>query len=338
MILRLQAAPLAGAYQEEDHWIWCGSVIQGEDKKYHMFASRWSKQVPFTPNWLTHSQIVHAVSETPAGPYRIVEEILRPRGPEYWDGCATHNPTIHKVGDLYVLFYTGMSYRGELGPRGEVSEELRVEARGSQRIGFATATSPNGPWTRSDAPCLEARPGHWDAFMTTNPAPCVLPDGRIHLMYKSTHSNSGPIQYGVAQAASLYAPFERLGADAPITFTDPSLSYEDAYIWHQYGCFHMIFNDLTGKITGEDHAGAYARSEDGIVWELAANPKAYSRTIRWEDGSESLQGSFERPQLLIEEGRPTHLFAATANGPGGFAKATHTWNMVIPLACSPETL
>lgn len=28
---------------------------------------------------------------------------------------------------------------------------------------------------------------------------------------------------------------------------------------------------------------------------------------------------------------PTHLFAATADGPGGFRNADNTWNMVIPL-------
>jgi len=43
------------------------------------------------------------------------------------------------------------------------------------------------------------------------------------------------------------------------------------------------------------------------------------------------QGQFERPQLLIENGRPTHLFAATGDGPGGFDKMSSSWNMVVPL-------
>lgn len=33
-----------------------------------------------------------------------------------------------------------------------------------------------------------------------------------------------------------------------------------------------------------------------------------------------------------EDDRPTNRFAATAEGPGGFDKATYTWNMVIPIA------
>jgi hypothetical protein len=41
----------------------------------------------------------------------------------------------------------------------------------------------------------------------------------------------------------------------------------------------------------------------------------------------------ERPQLLIENGAPTHLFCATAEGPGIDLKdAVRTWNAVIPLA------
>ena len=29
--------------------------------------------------------------------------------------------------------------------------------------------------------------------------------------------------------------------------------------------------------------------------------------------------------------QPTHLFCATADGPGGFRNATRTWNMALPL-------
>lgn len=83
--------------------------------------------------------------------------------------------------------------------------------------------------------------------------------------------------------------------------------------------------------TGEVCAGARALSKDGIAWALAPNPKIYSRTVLWADGTTTVQGSFERPQLLFEDGVPTHLFAATADGPGGFTRANATWNMAVPL-------
>lgn len=327
----LKQAPVDGGFRDDDKWIWCGSVIKGDNNQFHMFASMWEKTVPFTPNWLTNSYVVHAVSKTPEGPYSYESDVLPPRGQEYWDGMMTHNPTIHKWKDKYLLFYTGSTYQAERPSKEPVSKELRFEARSNQRIGMAVASSPNGPWTRPDAPCLDVCLTGWDSFMTTNPAPCVLDNGETYLLYKSTSSNTSPIQYGAARAQSPEHPFERIGPDKPITFKDASIKYEDAYLWHQDGMFRIIFNDMTGKLTGEHHAGAHAVSDDCITWNLCDPPKAYSRTVNWEDGTTTTQGSFERPQLLIQNGIPTHLFAATADGSNGFSNADNTWNMVIPL-------
>ena len=47
---------------------------------------------------------------------------------------------------------------------------------------------------------------------------------------------------------------------------------------------------------------------------------------------ELLLGSLERPQVLFDsEGRPRALFAAAADGPGGFQNASNTWNQVFLL-------
>ncbi|HEX3086046.1 MAG TPA: GDSL-type esterase/lipase family protein, partial [Pyrinomonadaceae bacterium] len=37
---RLLPAPLNGGLRLDGFWVWCGSVIKGDDGKYHMFASR----------------------------------------------------------------------------------------------------------------------------------------------------------------------------------------------------------------------------------------------------------------------------------------------------------
>ncbi len=329
---RILSAPVNGGYREPDNWIWCGSVIRGDDGQFHMFASRWSKSVPFAPNWLTNSCVVRAVSPTPEGPYIYVEDVLPPRGAQYWDGMMTHNPTIHRWGDIYLLYYTGTTYSGPQPHAGAASDTQMREAQANQRIGLATAPSPAGPWSRLDRPILEPRPGSWDGLITTNPAPCIQNDGKVLLLYKSIEAWRCPIRYGIAGAARFDAPYERLSNTPFDPLRDPSLSYEDAFVWQEDGMFNMIFNDMTGRITGEDHAGAHALSEDGVNWQLADPPKAYSRTVRWSDGTITNQGSFERPQLLLQHGRPTHLFAATGDGPGGYWNATHTWNAVIPLA------
>ena len=45
-------------------------------------------------------------------------------------------------------------------------------------------------------------------------------------------------------------------------------------------------------------------------------------------------GSMERASYLLENGRPTHLVAAVADGDVGFVGASNTWNVVIPLAAN----
>ncbi len=82
---RLLPAPKGGGFAMKDYWIWDPSVIKGEDGRYHMFASRWSKQYGFG-NWVTNSEVVRAISDTPEGPYEFVEVVLPARGKQYFDG------------------------------------------------------------------------------------------------------------------------------------------------------------------------------------------------------------------------------------------------------------
>ncbi len=327
LILRPGLVPVDGGFRDDAWWIWCGSVIRGDDGLYHMFASRWSKATAFSANWLTNSCVVRAVASQAAGPYRFVEEVLPPRGREHWDGLMTHNPTIHRCGDCFLLFYTGTTYDGPVPTAGRLEEDdpRRLQARANQRIGLATAPSPAGPWTRLEAPILEVDPSGWDAFLTTNAAPVVQADGRVLLYYKSTEDDHARLRYGVAVADDPAGPYRRSG-DGPIF---GEAHYEDACVWHEDGGYRMVFNDLTGAFTGEDHAGGYAASEDGRAWRYVG--QAYSRTLQWSDGRIVTQGSLERPQILLEQGRPAWLFAATADGPGGFSRAANTWNVAIPL-------
>jgi len=331
---RLLPAPVGGGFAMDDYWVWCGSVIRGEDGRYHMFASRWSRVLTFTPHWLTNSEVVRATSDTPEGPYAFEEVVLPMRGAEYWDGLMTHNPTIHKSGDTYLLYYTATTYSGDV-PTPDSQEQGRspkvLEARANQCIGLATAPSLAGPWTRRDEPILPPRPGKWDALMTTNAAPCVYGDGKILLVYKAVAHQKDLLRLGVAGADSFDGPYERLKDDVIFRFDETNDHVEDAYVWWCGDHFELIMKDMKGGICGEPRAGIHATSTDGVAWRISDPPLAYSLTVTWDDGSTTTQGHLERPQLLIEDGKPTHLFAATADGPGGFDKSTRTWNMVIPL-------
>src|SRR5690242_16012391 len=58
--------------ESEDWCIWCGSMIQGEDGRYHLFYSRWPRKLGHVA-WVTHSEVARAVADNPLGPYRHVE-------------------------------------------------------------------------------------------------------------------------------------------------------------------------------------------------------------------------------------------------------------------------
>jgi len=333
---RLLPAPVGGGFSEKAYWIWGSSVVKGEDGSYHMFASRWTREVGFG-NWVTNSEVVRAVSETAVGPYKYAETVFPPRGRDYFDGKCTHNPRVIKYRDKYLLYYFGTTYDFAMPDKDtpDVSEENWRQAWMNKRVGLAISDSPDGKWERLDRPVIEPRPGHWDASITSNPAPAVDPkSGKILLLYKSsTEGLTPPLLLGAAMAENPEGPYNRLSEEPIFRFEtgdNHRIDVEDPYIWWSGKRYEGILKDRSGLICGEEGGGIHVLSDNGVDWRLAENFRAYTRNIKWDDGSESVQNHFERPFLLIEDGVPTHLFAATGTGPKAW-QFDRTWNMVIPL-------
>ena len=335
---RIDAAPLGAGLQMDDYWVWGSAVVKGDDNLYHMYASRWPKKLPFHPGWMVASEIVHAVSETPEGPYTFSEVALGARGAQFFDGRSAHNPRVLRHKDLYVMFYMGSTH-----PFDEISnpDTLTLQspyttvARSNKRIGIATSTSPYGPWIRRDKPALETKPETFYSFLTSNPSPWINEDGSVDLVFKSrTYEDKFPYQskmkIGIAKAPSINGPFEVVG-DEPIFSADKFGVVEDPFIWKDEYGYHLIAKDQYGEITGKWHSGVLAHSVDALNWQLDKEPLAYERKVLWSDGSSMEMGQLERPFGLIENGKLTHLFFATMDGEGGFNNSTKSWNMVIPL-------
>lgn len=340
-INKMLPAPINGGFRMEGYWVWCGSVIKGEDNRYHMFASRWKKTQPMHPGWLFGSEIVRASSDTPEGPYTFEEVVLTSRGQQYWDGMCVHNPHITKQGDQYVLYYIGTTY-----PFPAPSDDDRVSvndlrtdvARAGKRIGIATAPSVFGPWKRYNEPILKPRPDQFDNLYVSNPAPCTNPDGSITMVYKSCGVRPGPdyptghihglMQFGVATAPNFSGPYT---AQTESSIFSSDTLMEDPFIWRNEEGLHMIAKDMQGNICGECYGGVYAHSSDGLTWTAERGRLAYSRHVLWDDGETRLMGNLDRPFILFEAGEPICLFFATSNGTDSFLDATDTWNMAIPL-------
>lgn len=333
----LGQAPRTPAFESEGYWVWGSSVVKGEDGKYHMFVSRFPKSLPFHPGWMIASEIVHATSDTPEGPYKFSDIALPARGAQYWDGRSTHNPRILKYKNKYYLIYMGSTHPFA----NPTYEQLTLDSpwctigRSNKRIGLAVADSPYGPWKRFDEPILKTKPNTFYSFLVSNPSPIIQEDGSVMMIFKGRtyigDNKFSDMALGMAYAPSIEGPYKVLNDDQPIFQVNGQGEAEDPFLWKDNKEYHAIFKDHVSKFTGEQGGGVMAHSKDGIRWTVDKDPKAYSRTVEWEDGKVEMQGQLERPFLLFENGKATYAFFATMNGPGGFENATKSWNMVIPI-------
>ncbi|MCE8923133.1 glycoside hydrolase family protein [Bacteroides ovatus] len=333
----LGQAPRTPAFESEGYWVWGSSVIKGNDGKYHMFVSRFPKSLPFHPGWMVASEIVHAISDTPEGPYKFSDIALPARGAQYWDGRSTHNPRILEYQNKYYLIYMGSTHPFA----NPTYDQLTLDSpwctvgRSNKRIGLAIADSPYGPWKRFDEPILKTKPNTFYSFLVSNPSPIIQEDGSVMMIFKGRtyvgDDKFSDMALGMAYAPSIEGPYTVLNHGQPIFQVDGQGEAEDPFLWKDSRGYHAIFKDHVAKFTGEKGGGVMAHSPNGIQWTTDKDPKAYSRTVEWEDGKVEMQGQLERPFLLFENGKATHAFFATMNGAGGFDNATQSWNMVIPI-------
>ncbi|MBD8488721.1 hypothetical protein IFO69_08195 [Echinicola sp. CAU 1574] len=89
--------------------------------------------------------------------------------------------------------------------------------------------------------------------------------------------------------------------------------------------YHMLAKCMNEAITGESGAEFLASSEDGLVWKTSENPIAYNRNIKFSNGENVNLPKLERPQVLIQNGQPSHVYFVCRNPEG------QIFNMVRPL-------
>ncbi|UEG54167.1 glycoside hydrolase family protein [Mucilaginibacter daejeonensis] len=303
--------PIGRRLEMDGYYVWCNSPIEGPDGKIHMFFSRWvaSKKMG---GWINGSEICHAVADHPEAEFVFKDVILAPRGPGYWDATTCHNPSIKMMDGKYCLFFMGNS-------NGKTN---------TKRIGLATATSLDGPWTRPDAPLLEAGPtGAWDDHCTTNPAFIKHPNGEYWLFYKSwntaEYENSkdpvvkGNRKYGLAIAKTLEGPYVKYEGNPVIDFSSRlnNAQLEDAFVWMDKGHLHMLCRDM--GIFNHEY-GLLMDSKNGIKWDepqIAYYDAAHYNIVQPPPPSYLKKyGRFERPQLLFQNGKPTYLYTASQGG------------------------
>lgn len=323
----IRPVPETGVFRSDDFDIWGGSPVKGDDGRYHLYYSRWPHRLGHHA-WVTHSEIAHATSKSPFGPWEFQDVALPARGGDYWDGSCTHNPTVLIKNGRFYLYYMGN--RGD----GVVEKPLNWRHRNNQRIGVAVAESPDGPWERFDKPVVDISEdaNAVDALCVSNPAVTLRPDGGVLMIYKTVAKqlelpSGGPVGVGVAIANDPAGPFRKLDAK-PFAVEGERFAAEDPYVWRGDDRYWAIVKDRNGHFTGiKGFTLALFESHDGIQWTPAKNLLVAKPGFRWEGGEEEKLVIMERPQILFDDGQPVALFCAAAkerNKANGF-------NVQIPL-------
>lgn len=328
----------AVAVNEPGYHCWGASPVIDEQGKVHLFVARWpvktpdGKRIPFNPHgWRQYSEIAHYVGDKPEGPFEFCDVALKGTGEDTWDRYAPHNPCIRKVDGKYVLLF--------IANRMGMTKGKAAHTR-SQRIGMALADSPYGPWKKVGKGGLILSPSddpeHWSYRAgngVVNPAFVKGLDGRYYLYYKSERA-----RMGVAVADKLAGPY--IHEKDPITSNKRTIEDGCAFISKGKYCFLTTDNHGIAAKGG----GLLWKSSDGINFEdkpeigfrdafyyLHADgvKKDKSTKTRRYYGGRSLQ----RPQVLCQDGVPTHLYAATGeNFLGGDG------TMSVVLRVDPEKL
>ena len=304
---------------EPDYMTWGTSPIIGDDGKYHLFSERWPKQYKVDPGWRSHSEVAHYVSDKPEGPFHFSEIALRGTGKNTWDKYSTHNPTIHKVGNKYVLLYIAND-NPNMPPH-----------PANQNIGMATSKSLYGPWKRvgKDGEILTPPSDslYWNYKASNgvnNPAFFQNPTGGYFLYFKSAKA-----KMGLVIAENLEGPYVEL----PFPVTSNETMIEDGYAFSYKGKVAMLTTDNHGII--EAGGGILWTSDDGI--KFSSYEKGFNRLSDYTkvdvEKATVLYGSqgrnyakFERPQVLMIDGKPAYLYVASGTNIYG---QDHTVNHVL---------
>ena len=93
---------LTPAYGSNGTTSWGGSVVKSSTGSFHMFAAEMANSCGMT-TWATNSIIVHAVANSPEGPYQRREVVMPP---------FAHNPTaLQAPVNNYVCYIISITVR-----------------------------------------------------------------------------------------------------------------------------------------------------------------------------------------------------------------------------------
>ncbi|WBL41762.1 glycoside hydrolase family protein [Algoriphagus halophytocola] len=303
-------------FRTEGYYNWGGSIVKGTDGMYHLFYSRWPKSVGFK-GWLVYSEIAHATSEKPTGPWTFRETVLQGNGKGHWDAITAHNPKIKFFEGKYYLYYistnlgTTQDYTAEeldAASSATLQDPLRFALRSNQRTGVAVSNSLNGPWQRQSQPLIQ--PSGPITTLTVNPAVTQGKDGLYYMIVKGDKPGETRFIRNQAIAISQHpdGPYE-IQPDPVIDYLDT----EDMSLWYdqQRELYYGIFHAPEGFI-------GLVSSVDGLKWLKASEYRVMPKEIKMQDGTILRPDRLERPFVYEEKGNLLTLGVSAKQGDDSF--------------------
>jgi len=288
-------------------------MVRTDDGICHLFYARWPK--PFE-RWIDRSEVAYATADHPLGPYIFKSVVLGARGSKYWDGISVYNPTVLKVGEKFYLYYTGNN--GAIRARRSADGRLIT-----QQIGVAVANHPAGPWKRMDCPVVGLSPEGIDSNFCCNPSVAAKPGGGFLLIYKCGAGDGKAVYHATAESDSPVGPFKKHNREI-FTAEGDEFPAEDPFVWYQNDRYCCILKDMRGSFSNIRRALIQFESEDGLEWKPSQPVLVSPPEITWADGEVENLDHLERPQVWLDEGKPSVLFLAAKKGDESF-------NVHVPL-------
>ena len=202
------------------------SVLVEEDGTWVMYFYTVDNAVSWET--MTEGSIGRATAPAPTGPWTANDEMVLTAGKQdSWDSYCVQNPSVVRVEQGYVMYYTGYSER---------------------QAAIGMATSADGiQWTKHEEPIFtrSGERGSWDNAFMIDPQVILTPDGWVMLYARSNKvGKHGP--YGFAVSAD---GFNWTRSDEPIV----SGANVGPFIWAAELLYHegtyFVYVE-SGQVTG----------------------------------------------------------------------------------------
>ena len=277
---------------------WGASPLQdlAANGQWHIFVSEIAGRGCGLTKWRSQSRVAHAVASSVMGPY-IKQDVAL--------AVEAHNPHVLAFQGEYLLFHIGSADSKNpivnCTSATSVGDSVLATAISSTTALIHRSHSLSGPWV----PAVTTMPGPCE-----NPAPWAMKNGSLAVVCSGADLHNRTWHLVVNDELGLTGkwtsrpifPGENMKIRPHKFWEDPVLFMDARNHWHILAHCYVPHYDESN-----DYVSGHLFSKDGLTWnENAVEP--YRHSVSFSGGDVQNFSTLERPKLIVDAGRPTHLF------------------------------